>query len=184
MQERTETPFRGKLSLAELYQSHAITLLNSIRRNVSTREDAEDVLLEVFLAAHERNELTALSEGEQLAWLRRVAYNKCVDILRRQQRRPIVSLERVVETLYETDEYSPEQVALRREEHALLWDHLAELTKQQQTILHLKFGQKLRSAEIARQLNKSEGAINSLLSRTLKQLRNLYRSRKGDCIDE
>jgi RNA polymerase sigma factor (sigma-70 family) len=180
MQQRTGAP----VTLAELYQRHVIALLSYIQRYVSTYEDAEDVLVEVFLAAYERGTLTTLSEGEQVAWLRRVAHNKCVDILRRQQRHPTVSLESVGGMLYEADEQSPERVALRMEEHSLLWNRLAELTAQQQTILHLKFGQKLSGAEIARRLNKSESTISTLLSRTLNQLRELYGSKKGDCIDE
>jgi RNA polymerase sigma factor (sigma-70 family) len=184
MQQRTGEPIRSQPSFAELYQRHAMTLLNYIQRYVSTREDAEDVLVEAFLAAYKRGMLAALSEDEQLAWLRRVAYNKCVDILRRQQRHPMVSLEKVEGMLYEADEQSPERIALRMEEHSLLWNHLAELTAQQQTILHLKFGQKLSGAEIARRLNKSESTISTLLSRTLNQLRELYRSKRGDCIDE
>ena len=184
MQQRTGLPVSHETAFAELYRRHAITLLNSIRRSVSTPEDAEDVLVEVFLAAHERSALITISEDEQLAWLRRVARNKCVDLMRRQQRHPTIALESVVEMLYEPDEYSPERVALRAEEHSLLRNHLADLSAQQQAILHLKFGQRLSGVEIARRLNKSESSVSMLLSRALNHLRNVYGSKKGDRTDE
>lgn len=167
-------PLSDDAALADLYQRHVYTLLSFIRRYVSTREDAEDVLLEVFLAAMERNALMGLSEGEQLAWLRRVAHNKCIDLYRRSVRRPAIPLESALDTLYEDEEQAPEQIALRTEEYALLRDSLVHLPEQQQAVLRLRFADGLRSPEIARRLNKSEGSVRMLLSRSLNHLRQVY----------
>jgi RNA polymerase sigma-70 factor (ECF subfamily) len=174
MQLRTGLPTYDDAAFAELYQRHVHTLLSFIRRYVTTREDAEDVLLEVFLAAMERKALVDLSEGEQLAWLRRVAHNKCIDVHRRAQRRPAVSLDSALEMLYEDEEQAPEQIALRTEEHALLRGLLLHLPEQQQAVLRLRFAHDLRSPEIARRLNKSEGSVRMLLSRALNHLREIY----------
>lgn len=184
MQRRTGAPATDDAALAELYQCHVITLLSYIRRYVATREDAEDVLVEVFLAVQERGGLGSLKEEEQLAWLRRVAYNKCVDVLRRQQRHLTIALESVAEQLYELDERSPEQIALRTEEHSLLRNLLAELPAQQQAILYLKFGYRLSGVEIARRLNKSQSSVSMLLSRALNHLRKMYGAKGGDSTDE
>jgi RNA polymerase sigma factor (sigma-70 family) len=143
------------------------------------------VLLEVFMAALERNALAGLSDGEQLAWLRRVAHNKCVDAYRRAQRQPAVSLESLEEIPYEDEEQTPEQVALRSEEQALLRTYLANLPAQQQEVLRLRFAQGLRCTEIARRLNKKEGTVRMLLSRALNLLRGTYeKQEKGDGQDE
>lgn len=178
MHQRKASPGTGENALAELYQHYVSTLLNYIRRYVSVREDAEDILVEVFLAAHERGNLVDLREDERLAWLRRVAYYKCVDLLRRQRRYPTVALDTLMDALYEADERSPELVALYAEEHSLLRTYLSELTVPQQTILHLKFGQRLSGAEIARLLHKSEGSVSRLLARALNQLREKYKTRE------
>ena len=161
-------------AIAELYQHHVYTLLNSIRRSVPTREDAEDVLLEVFIAAFECNALTGLNEGEQLAWLRRVAHNKCVDAYRASQHHPFLSLETVTELLYDDEDQLPEQIALHSEERALLRTRLTKLPEQKQQILRLRFGQGLYCTEIATKLNKSESAVRMTLSRTLNFLRRIY----------
>ncbi|QBD80501.1 sigma-70 family RNA polymerase sigma factor [Ktedonosporobacter rubrisoli] len=165
---------RDDTALAELYQRHVYTLLGSIRRCAPTPEDAEDILLEVFMAAFEHNALTGWSEGKQLAWLRKVAHNKCVDIYRASQRRPSLSLETITEALYDDEDLLPEQMALHAEERALLHAHLTRLPEQQQQILGLRFGHGLRSREIARKLNKSESTIRMTLSRTLNLLRRNY----------
>jgi len=62
-----------------LYERFAETLLTSICQQVSNRQDAEDLLLEVFLAALQNTSLTGLPAARQLAWLRRVARNKVID---------------------------------------------------------------------------------------------------------
>ncbi len=159
--------------IAVLYQRHAYTLLSFIRQHVPTPEDAEDVLLEVFLAAFQAD-IVNLPKNEQLAWLRRVARNKCVDAHRRLVRHPAIPLEEIEDTMYDDEQQAPEQLALRSEEHATLHAHLAQLPALQQEVLRLRFAFDLRSAEIARMLNKSEGAIRMLLSRTMNLLRTLY----------
>lgn len=160
--------------IADLYQRHGPTLLKYIRRHVQVQEDAEDMLLEVFIAALESGTLWTLDHGEQLAWLRRVAHNKFVDHHRRVYRCPSVPLEETSETLYDDDAFAPEQVTLRREAHAQLRRHLASLPALQQEVLRLRFANGLRCAEIARQLNKNEGAVRTLLSRALNLLRRIY----------
>jgi len=174
MQHRTGLPVSDERAFAEFYQRHVIALLNFIRRYVPTREDAEDILVDVFFAAYEQRMAIVLHGDEQFAWLRQVAYHKCVDLLRRQQRRPTVTLENVAEILCEPDERSPEQVALRTDDHTLLHAYLTELPAQQQVVVHLKFGQRLSGIEIARRLNKSESSVSMLLARALNHLREMY----------
>ena len=162
--------------IASLYQRYAPGLLQYIRRHVPSQEDAEDVLLEVFLAALEKPNLTTLSEQEQLAWLRRVAHNKFVDLHRRNIRRSSVPLQDMQYELYDEDDHVPEYVALGHEQHALLRSHLASLSHIQQEVLRLRFSEDLHCSEIAKRLNKSDGAIRTMLSRILNLLRHIYAS--------
>ena len=54
MQHSTEPPVSDESAFAEFYQRHMIPLLNFIRRYVPTREDAEDILVDVLFAAYEQ----------------------------------------------------------------------------------------------------------------------------------
>jgi DNA-directed RNA polymerase specialized sigma24 family protein len=54
---------------AALYQRYAPAIFAYPLKQTASREDAEDLLLEVFLAAMERDNLSDLHEPEQRAWL-------------------------------------------------------------------------------------------------------------------
>ncbi len=60
---------------AALYARYARAIFAYLRLHTPSREDAEDLTLEVFLATLEYNPLSGLSDDEQLAWLPRVARN-------------------------------------------------------------------------------------------------------------
>ena len=164
---------------AAFYRRHQPGILTYIRQQVNTAEDAEDVLLEVFLAALAHEQFMRLDEGQQLAWLRRVAHNKSVDHYRRLVNRPSVPLDEVRETVFENEALEPDQVALRNEEHAFLRSRVARLPELQQEVLRLRFAGGLRSADIAQRLNKSDGAIRKILARSLNLLRSIYTQSEG-----
>src|SRR5690349_4587847 len=91
-----------------LYTEFASTILVYLCEMVSNRQDAEDLLLEVFLAAFQSDLLLALPARQQLAWLRRVARNKAIDRYRHISRLPLTPLDRVSETA--DDELTPQQL--------------------------------------------------------------------------
>ncbi|HZS77744.1 MAG TPA: sigma-70 family RNA polymerase sigma factor [Ktedonobacteraceae bacterium] len=160
-----------------LFERYGQSIFSYIRLHVASREDAEDLTLEVFTAALEHGDLVGLSPEAQLAWLRRVAHNKLIDTYRRQARRPAVSLDAAMDALYEDEEQAPEQVAIRREELARLREAIGKLSPLQQQILQLRYGQGMRFAEIAVLLDKREDAVRQMLSRTLTLLGTIYSSR-------
>lgn len=162
-------------SLADLYEKYWLAIFISVRQILPSLEDAEDVLVEVFVAAMESDILATLSEKQQIGWLRRVARNKAIDHYRRSVRRPAIPLEdTVMEALFDDVDLAPEQVAVRNEEVALLQTRIAELPVLQQQVLQLRFGDGLRCTEIATRMQRSEGAVRTLLSRTLNLLRSIY----------
>jgi RNA polymerase sigma-70 factor (ECF subfamily) len=168
--------------VAHLYQRYAPALLMYICRQVPTREDAEDVLLEVFQAAVESETLTKLDEGKQRSWLWTVAHNKATDHYRHARRRPVssASLEEVEDILYEDDFYTPESVAVRLETYAELRTLVLSLPELQQEVLRLRFAHGLKCSEIAQRMNKNSTAIRIMLSRTLNLLRDIYKQRRED----
>jgi RNA polymerase sigma factor (sigma-70 family) len=163
----------NKSPVATLYQEHAPAILAYLRGRMSSREDAEDLLLEVFLAALEHDKLALLPPNEQLAWLRSVAHHKLVDLYRRSYRRHSVTLDEVEETLGE-EEQTPEQMVLHWEEVQNIRDALQRLPPLQQEILRLRFVANLRAPQIAAVLGKREGTVRVLLSRAITLLRTVY----------
>ncbi|GCF11796.1 RNA polymerase sigma factor [Dictyobacter arantiisoli] len=161
--------------IQKLYTLYATDLFTYLRLYNTAREDAEDLLLEVFVAALEKKDFTILSEQQQRAWLFRVARNKTIDRYRHQARWHYVALDQVMEDLFEDDSLTPEQRALRQEEFAQLRSTVQQLSDQQQEVLHLRFTNELRCADIAIILGLRESSVRALLSRTLKHLRAIYK---------
>lgn len=164
-----------------LYQQHARTVFLYLRRHILSREDAEDLLLEVFLCAVEKQTPLAFPEERQRAWLLRVARDKLIDYHRRNARRPHVSLDDMtIETLLADEEHGPEQHALRDEDYLFLRQRFAALPEHYQQVLWLRFAYGLHTKVIAQRLQKSDGAIRILLARALNNLRSIYEHRQGD----
>ena len=158
---------------AALYERYATTILAYLRRRLSSREDAEDLLLEVFLAAFEHNSLIGLADEECAAWLRQVARNKLIDFYRRAGRRPSVAVDDVEHLLYD-ETLDPERLALRHEEEHRLHLAIKQMPPASQEILRLRFANGLRCTQIAGMLGKREGTIRMNLTRALNLLRTLY----------
>lgn len=172
--QRYPHPTLDDAPTAMLYRRYAPAILAYVRQHTPTREDAEDILVDVFLAALENDAFSTLPEKTQLAWLWRVARNKVVDFYRKSIHRQSVALEHVVETIYEDDVLEPEQTILRKEEYAQVQTLLQSLPTSQQEVLRLRFAQDLHCPEIASRLGKHEGAVRVMLSRALNMLRRIY----------
>jgi RNA polymerase sigma factor (sigma-70 family) len=154
-----------------LYDRYAALIFTYLRQRTRTREDAEDLLEDIFIAAMEDAKFQYLPEQAQVAWLWRVARNKLIDNFRRALARQHVSLDLMMETLFEDEADAPELAALRLDHVALVERLLQQLSPLQQELIRLRFGENLRNAEIARRLGKQEAAVRTMLSRTLNLLR-------------
>ena len=163
-----------------LYRKYAPGLLSYVRMRIASEEDAEDLVVEVFVAAIENAKFTALSEKEKQSWLWRVTRNKVIDTYRRAKTRQNVTLEHVADVLFEDEMASPEYAALRQEDYMDLYAHLQSLPPLQQQILRMRFGQDLSCSEIATTLGKQENLVRVTLSRSLNLLRKIYRRRREE----
>ena len=164
--------------MALLYRKYAPGLLTYVRMRVPSPEDAEDLVVEVFLAALENAKFAVLSEKAKQLWLWRVTRNKVIDAYRRAKTRQSVTLDHVADGLFEDEMFSPEYAALRQEDYMDLYAHLQSLPPLQQQILRMRFGQDLSCREIATTLGKQENVVRVTLSRSLNLLRKIYRRRR------
>ena len=166
---------QAEQEMALLYRKYAPGLLTYVRMHITSVEDAEDLVVEVFTAALENAKFAALSDKEKQSWLWRVTRNKVIDTYRRAKTRQNVTLEQVADGLFEDEMASPEYAALRQEDYMDLYAQLQRLPLFQQQILRMRFGQDLSCSEIATRLGKQENVVRVTLSRTLNLLRKIYR---------
>jgi len=170
----------GEPEIALLYRKYAPAILAYVRSHMTSQEDAEDLVVEVFLAAMESETFTPLTERAKQLWLWRVTRNKVIDAYRRSSRRQNVNLDLAADTLLADELFSPENAALQQEDYMNLYAHLQNLPAHQQEILRLRFGQGLSCREIALALKKQENVVRVTLSRSLNLLRKMYRSRREE----
>ncbi|HJT55313.1 MAG TPA: sigma-70 family RNA polymerase sigma factor [Ktedonobacteraceae bacterium] len=155
-----------------LYERFAEALLAYLCQQVSQRQDAEDLLLEVFLAALQNPLLARLPANRQLIWLRRVARNKVIDYYRHTALLSIQPLGQVQEP--EDQDATPERRIEDQEQRRWLLQAIEHLSQAQRELLRLRYVQELRLTQIAVLMEKSEGTVRKMLSRTLRHLRMLY----------
>ena len=163
--------------MALLYRKYAPGMLTYVRMRVPSPEEAEDLVVEVFLAALQHATFAVLPEKEKQMWLWRVTRNKVIDAYRRAKTRQSVTLDHVAEGLFEDEMFSPEYTALRQEDYMDLYAYLQSLPILHQEILRLRFGQDLSCSEIATLLGKQENMVRVTLSRSLNLLRKIYQRR-------
>jgi RNA polymerase sigma factor (sigma-70 family) len=155
-----------------LYDRFAVTIFQYLCQQVSNKQDAEDLLLEVFLAALQDESLPNLPAGRQLAWLRRVARNKVIDRYRHIALLNLLPIEEAIEI--EDIALTPEQYTEQLDNYERLYQSIAQLTSLQRELIRLRYRNGLRFCEIAAALEKPEGTVRQLFVRTLRQLRTIY----------
>ena len=171
---------QAEQELELLFRKYAPGLLTYFRMHLTSGEDAEDLMVEVFLAALENAKFAPLSEKEKQLWLWRVTRNKVIDTYRRARTHQNVTLEHIADGLFEDEMAGPEYTALRQEDYMELYAHLQSLPPLQQQILRMRFGQDLSCREIATALGKQENLVRVTLSRSLNLLRSIYRRRREE----
>jgi RNA polymerase sigma-70 factor (ECF subfamily) len=160
-----------------LYDRFALPISRYICRYIPNKQDAEDLLVEVFLAAFNNKDLASLSVERQSAWLLHVTRNKLVDRRRHLALLTMVPIELASEM--EDTMPTPEQYVQQQESYARLSRALELLAPLQRELLRLRYARDMKNVAIAGILGKSEGAIRQLYSRTIHQLRAIYQQMEG-----
>ncbi len=176
MQRMGEETSRGEGNRA-LYDRFTLTIFTYICQQVSNKQDAEDMLVEVFLAAFNNEELNSFPAERQLTWLMRVTKNKLVDRHRHLALLTMVPIE--LASAMEDTMPTPEQYVQQQESYERLSRALEQLSPLQRELIRLRYTNNMNNVEIAGILGKSEGAVRQLYSRTIHQLRSIYQQMEG-----
>jgi RNA polymerase sigma-70 factor (ECF subfamily) len=129
-------------------------------------EDAEDVVQDTLIRLWE-NAATWTPDARIGTWLHRVCYNRAIDLLRR--RRAFVEEGAHLETVDEAE--LPDAVMVRGEAELSLREAIERLPTRQRTAVLLFHFQDFSQREAARVIGVSEEALESMLARARRQLR-------------
>lgn len=161
-----------------LYERNGSALLRFLYQRLASREEAEDVLGEIFTSILENPSMQFWSEEKQQRWMWRVARNKVIDAYRTSLRLERVPLEKVGDELCDNERYRPEQMALRHEAAMSLDEAVRALPPLQQLLLRWRFVYGMKYIDMAGQLGKSEESVRTQIFRTLKVLRRMYQEQR------
>lgn len=155
-----------------LYLLYADRIFRFLLARLGNTEAAEEVTSQVFLRLLEKIGQYQIAPKDNAAifsaWLYRLAYNKMVDILRRQKHIRHVSI-KYAETIPHSHSMS-ESVEDRLDFEKIL-EKVQLLNEQQRQVIWLRFIEGLSITETAQIMEKSEGAIKALQHRSLESLR-------------
>lgn len=142
----------------EVAQRYTLTLYRLAFSFCRNREDAEDIVQDVFLKYLKQPD-TFPDEQRRRSWLLKVTANACKDLLRAPWRCRCCSLEEAAEP-----------AVLMKEDSELLLAVLG-LPAKYRGVVHLYYYEDLSVAEIAAVLNLSESAVRMRLMRARQKLR-------------
>jgi len=156
-------------AFGSLYERYIDRIYAYIYNRVGNVQDTEDLTARTFYRALNRLDTYEDRGYPFSAWLFRIAHNLVANWHRDRRRRQFLSLDKLWWQNSPND--SPEKLVEKEESHAELWDAIERLPVDRQNLLLHKFSDRLSNLEIGELMNKSEGAIKSLYSRTLAALR-------------
>ena len=150
------------MSLVRRYEKR---LFNHALRMVGNRDDAMDLLQDVFLSVY-RNLASYRGDAPFAAWLYRIATFRCTDHLRRK--RPAFG---EFEEFPDAEANNPEITLESARSNGDIIRLLSSLPSEQRQVIELKFFQNFTFEEIAGQLGISSNTAKSRLYAALKKLR-------------
>ena len=154
-------------ALEELYLIHFDRIYSYLHVSVGNRHDAEDLTTQTFLKMLEKIGSFKWQSAPFSAWLFRIAHNLAMDHFRARKR---VQPEEEVPEPAGSEEPSAELEAMKSIGRQSMIELIDKLSPEQQQVLTLKFVFNFPNADVAKILDKTEGAIKSLQHRALASL--------------
>ncbi|HWG42434.1 MAG TPA: sigma-70 family RNA polymerase sigma factor [Gemmataceae bacterium] len=145
--------------------------------------DPSDVVQQTLVKAHQNaGQFRGQSDGERVAWLRRILANTLTDAARKFRCEVALgqSLEKALnessarlEAWLAKNQESPDEQANRQEQLLRLAEALGQLPDDQRRVIELHHLQERLLADIAQDMGRTEAAVAGLLRRGRKKLREL-----------
>ena len=170
----TRTAAQDQRAFGELYRRTSARLFGVCRRMLRDREEAEEVLQEVFTTVWRRASSFEPARAGALTWLIALTRNKAIDRLRQRRERAIddpIDLERM------TDEHAePSADAQSSQDYVRLLKCLEQLESKQRRSVREAFFSGATYKELAERCRVPLPTLKSWIRRGLLQLRSCLES--------
>jgi len=163
----------GLIDFEKVFQQHKDMVLKTAYLIVGNVQEAEDILQEVFMKVYEAAGTFDPQKGSMSTWLHRITVNQCIS-QKRKKRAVSYSSEEMEERGFELADKSnelPEEMALKSEEVASMWQAVKSIDAKHRAVLALRYFNEFSYDEIAQTLNIPLGTVKSRLNVAIKNLR-------------
>lgn len=159
-----------------LYDRYNRAVFSFALKMLGNREQAEELLQEVFVRAWRQARRFSEGRGTYITWLLSITHNMAIDEIRRQNRRPrkAESSDPVLMLANVRDENpSVEDQALLGDLRDVVREAMAQLPDAQRSALEMAYFQGYTQREIAEAQNEPLGTIKTRMRLAMKKLRSL-----------
>jgi RNA polymerase sigma-70 factor (ECF subfamily) len=157
--------------LARLYDRYRSILFGLLVRILNSREEAEDVLQEVFLQVWRRATDFDERRGRPFTWLVTLARSRAIDRLRVLAARQRLAESAAQEAPQEASDAAAD--TLHAEQKEIVARALADLPEEQRHTLKLAYFEGLTQSEIAAKLGTPLGTVKTRMRSGMMKLREL-----------
>jgi len=158
-------------ALSQLYDRYRVVLFGLLVRILNNREEAEDVLQELFLQVWHRAGDYDSNRGRPFTWLVTLARSRAIDRLRSVASRERVATESAREATEEVSDAVAD--AVRSEQRGIVTSALSQLPEEQQRALVLAYFDGLTQSEIADSLGAPLGTVKTRMRAGMIKLREM-----------
>jgi RNA polymerase sigma-70 factor (ECF subfamily) len=163
-----------------LFQQYNRLVFRTAFLITGSKEEAEDVLQEVFISMWKFRKTFDPRKGKLTTWLHRITLNQC---LKKQQRKApaSISLEDREVDLPEMKQLSqPEEILIAKRDYERLLKAMETLEARHRSVLVLRYFDDLSYSDIAGALDIPLGTVKSRLNQGLRYLKERMNMEQGE----
>lgn len=156
----------------ELFRKHHRTVFRTAYLMAGSKEEAEDILQEVFLSVWRSRGTFDPARSRLSTWLNRITMNECLKNRRDGDRHPCSSIEGF--DFAEPGYRQPEEILITKAEYEKLLAALAVMDKKHRAVLVLRYFNDMPYGEIGEALGIPLGTVKSRLNQGLSCLKEKF----------
>jgi len=146
-----------------LLQNEGKKVYNYLLKILRSKEDAEDILQETFIAFHKK--MSLVKESSYKSYLFRTAYHKALNHIKKRNAK-----NKLVTNYHEMEHFSEDPIENNKQKNELVKDALSQLKPEEAILIELQFYQKMNYKQMAETLETTQSAVDSKLVRAKKKL--------------
>ncbi|MFC1865361.1 RNA polymerase sigma factor [Chloroflexota bacterium] len=155
------------LAFEELYQQHKRLVFKNALLITGSKDDAEDVIQDVFIAVWRYRETFDSTKAKFTTWLHRITVNESTR--KRKKNNDFTFFDEL--DFPDVSGRQPEEILVTKTEYESLLKMLNELDKKHRSVVVLKYFNDLSYSDIAEILNIPLGTVKSRLNHALTCLK-------------